>query len=148
MRLVNGVVYLNADRVFWTEESGASVAVQLAGKWVSTAATSTDGQQLSVFVNGKDFLNHLFGANLANSKFSVTGTSTVSGQRVTVISGHDAKDQSGGKFYVARSGKPYVLRLVISSKSGAGTITFSGFNKTVAPTAPSKAINLDAGGAG
>jgi hypothetical protein len=145
MVLVGGVVYLDGDANFWKEESGASAASQLAGKWVSTPATSTDGQELSVFVNGKDFLSHLFSANLSDSTFSVTGAATVGSEQATVISGHDKKDKSGGKFYVAKRGKPYVLRLVISSSAGSGTITFSRFNKVVRPKAPSGAIPLQSG---
>lgn len=145
MVLVGGVVYLDGDTSFWKEESGASAASELAGKWVSTPATSTDGQELSVFVNGKDFLSHLFSANLSDSTFAVTGTATVGGKQATVISGQDKKDKSGGKFYVAKSGEPYVLRLVIDSSSGSGTITFSRFNVAVRPKAPSGAIPLSSG---
>jgi hypothetical protein len=148
MRLVGGNVYLNADKTFWTLESGAQAATQLAGKWVSTAANGTNGQQLAVFVNGKDFLSQLFNPNLKNSTFTVTGTSTIGGKRATVISGRDTKSKSGGKVYVAKSGKPYILRIDISSKSGTGTITFSAFDKNVLPQAPANAINLDTAAGG
>jgi hypothetical protein len=148
MRLVSGVVYLNADKTFWTLESGASVADQLAGQWVSTAASTSNGKELSVFVNGKEFLDELFSPNLKNSTFSLTGTSTVGGKQATVISGHDTTAKSTGKLFVAKSGKPYILKLVLHSSEGSGEITFSGFNKAVVPVAPDSSINLDAGSSG
>ncbi len=145
--LVSGTVYLKADNTFWRVEAGQSSAKALAGRWVSTSATSANGKQLANFVSGGTFLKAVFNSNLAQSRFTVAGTAEVDGQRATVIEGYDTKTKSGGRIYVAKSGKPYILKLVSQSRSGNGTITFSQFNQPVNPIAPSGAINLDTLGA-
>jgi hypothetical protein len=148
MRLVSGTVYLKGDAKFWTNESGKSAAKELAGLWVSTAATSTTGKQLSSFVNGAEFLKELFNSNPTNSVFTFDGTTTVDGQPATVISGHDKKTNTGGKVDVAKSSPTYVLRLAFDSSSGSGALTFSGYNQPVNPVAPTGAIDLDTLGGG
>ncbi len=145
--LVSGTVYLKANDTFWTVEAGQSSATALAGKWVSTSATSANGKQLANFVNGGAFLNAIFNSNLGKSRFRVAGTARVDGQRATVIEGNDPKTKSGGRVYVAKSGTPYILKLVAQSRSGTGTVTFSHFDQPVNPIAPSGAINLDTLGA-
>ncbi len=147
MRLVAGTVYLKGDAKFWTEESGKSAASELAGRWVSTSVNSTTGKQLATFVNGSEFLKELFNSNQNNSVFAFAGTAKVDGQPATVITGHDKKNTTGGKVYVAKSPTPYVLRLVFHSSSGSGSLNFSGYNQPVNPVAPTGAINLDTLGA-
>jgi hypothetical protein len=146
VRTVGGVVYLNANAAFWTQESGQSAAQLFAGKWVSTAATSASGKSLAPFVDGGAFLKQVFNPNLQNSVFALAGSSRVNGKAVTVIAGHDKTGTTGGRLYVAKAGPPYILRLVITSKTSKGTITFSNYNKTVHAVAPAGAIDLDTAG--
>lgn len=143
VRSVGGVIYFNANKAFWDAEGGKATASEFAGKWVSTAATSSSGTELSEFLNSTAFMKQVFGNKLTNSTFSFAGTGTVAGKKVTVIAGHDTKNESGGKLYIAKSGKPYILKIVINGKSGKGQITFSNFNKAVTPVAPPSAIDLD-----
>ena len=143
VRSVGGVVYFNANKAFWDAEGGKSTASEFAGKWVSTAATSQSGTELSEFLNSTSFMKQVFGNNLTNSTFSFAGNTTVAGKKVTVISGHDTKNKSGGKLYITKSGTPYILKIRINGKTGTGQITFSDFNKAVTPAAPAGAIDLD-----
>jgi hypothetical protein len=143
VRAVGGVVYFKANTAFWTQEGGASTAKEFAGKWVSTAATSSSGTSLSQFLTSTSFMKQVFGSKLTNSVFAFAGTGTVGGTRATIISGHDTKGQGGGKLYIARSGPPYILKILITGKSGTGQITFSNYNQPVTPTVPPGAIDLD-----
>lgn len=142
VRLVGGTVYFMGDASFWTKESGKSAAQLFAGKWVSTAATTTNGQELSAFLNSGAFLRQLFGSNLTKATFTNAGTAKVAGKSVIVIAGRD-KSNSGGRLYVAASGKPYVLKISISSPTESGGLVFSNYNRPITPVIPSGAINLD-----
>ena len=143
VRSVAGVIYLKANRAFWTDEGGSSVAQELAGKWVSTAATSSSGSSLSEFLNSTTFMKQVFGTNLTNSVFAFAGNGTVGKTKARIISGHDKKNNSGGKLYIAKSGKPYILKILINGKTGTGQITLSNYNQPVTPVAPPGAIDLD-----
>ncbi|MGH8997312.1 MAG: hypothetical protein ACRDYB_14980 [Acidimicrobiales bacterium] len=143
VRSVGGIVYFKANTAFWTQEGGAKTAQEFSGKWVSTAATSSSGTSLSAFLNSTSFMKQVFGSKLTNSVFAFAGAGRVGGKRTTIISGHDHKNKSGGKLYIARSGKPYILRILINGKSGTGQITFSNYNQPVTPAVPPGAIDLD-----
>ncbi len=143
VRLVGGTVYFMGNANFWTEQSSASAAQLFAGKWVSTAATTSGGESLAQFLNSASFMKQLFGTNLTNSTFSRVGTAKVSGRSAIVISGVDKKNKTKGKIYVAASGKPYVLKITIGGKSGTGGLTFSKYNRPITPVVPSGAIDLD-----
>lgn len=146
VRSVGGLIYLNANAAFWTQESGQAAAQLFAGKWVSTSALGTSGQALAPFVYASVFLKQVFNSNLQNSVFKLAGKTKVNGKAVTVISGHAKNNSSRGKLYVAKSGPPYILRLDISSSSGTGTILFSNYNTAVHAVAPPGAIDLDTAG--
>jgi hypothetical protein len=143
VRLVGGTVYFMGDSEFWTEESGASAAQLFAGKWVKTAATSSSGQSITQFLNSAHFLKELFSANPVNSKFTLVGSTTVAGKAAIEITGVDAKNQTTGTVYVARSKPQYILKVTIGGSSESGGLTFSHYNGPIRPVAPKGAINID-----
>ena len=79
VRAVGGIVYFKANTAFWTQEGGASTAKEFAGKWVSTAATSSSGTSLSQFLTSTSFMKQVFGSKLTNSVFVFAGTGAVGG---------------------------------------------------------------------
>ncbi|GEM_PF-1535424 len=140
--LVSGVVYLRGDINFWATEAGVTTAQQLAGKWASTAATSPNGSQLARFVDGSEFLPVVLGG-LGSAVFTPRGRARVDGRAATVLVARRPDARTSDRLYVARTGRPYVLRIVLDTSTWSGTITFSRFNLPVNPTAPSGAIDLD-----
>ena len=143
VRLVGGIVYFMGDNHFWTQQESASAAQLFAGKWVKTAATTSSGKSLAEFLNSQSFMKQLFATNLTKSAFKAAGSATVGGESAIVISGHDAKSTSNGNLFVAKSGKPYILRISIGGTGGTGSLTFSNYNKKIAPVVPAGAIDLD-----
>ena len=143
VRLVGGTIYFMGSTKFWTQQSGKSAAQLFAGKWVKTAATTTNGKSLAQFLNSANFMKQLFSSNLNNSKFTKAGTGKVAGKSAVVISGVDSKNKTSGRIYVAKSGTPYILKIAIDGKGGIGSLTFSNFNQPITPAVPSGAIDLD-----
>jgi hypothetical protein len=143
VRLVGGIVYFRGTTAFWTQQGSASAAKLFAGKWVSTAATTTSGESLSGFLDSQSFMKQLFSSNLTKSQFANAGTAKVAGEPVIVISGHDSKDTSTGRLYVAKSGMPYILKISVTGKDGTGSLTFSNYNQPITPVPPTGAIDLD-----
>jgi hypothetical protein len=141
--LVSGIVYFRGTAAFWTQQGSASAAKLFAGKWVSTAATTTSGKSLSGFLDSQSFMKQLFSSNLTKSQFANAGTAKVAGEPVIVISGHDSKDTSTGRLYVAKSGMPYILKISVTGKDGTGSLTFSNYNQPITPVPPTGAIDLD-----
>ncbi len=82
-----------------------------------------------------------FGDGLSATRFRVLGRSTISGQPVTVVEPSNIKGV--GRVYISRSSTPYVVRLTGSSNSGAGSVTFSGYNRPVTTSAPKNPIDID-----
>lgn len=144
VRQVGGTIYFMGTTAFWTQQSGQSAAQLFAGKWVKTAATTSSGQSLAQFLNSHNFMVQLFGSNLANSHFVKVGTAKVGGRSAIVISGVDPKNKTTGRIYVAKSGTPYVLKIAVGGKGLSGSLTFSNYNRPIAPAVPAGAIDLDA----
>jgi hypothetical protein len=144
VRALAGTIYLNGNAAFWTTEGGRAAATAYANRWVSTSETSINGKSLVPLVDGATFFQQVFSSNLTSSVFTLAGTAKVNGKKATVVSIHNTKTKSTGRLYVARSGSPYVLRLVANSSKGDAVVTFSDYNRPVQPVAPSKAVDLDA----
>jgi|HubBroStandDraft_4_1064222.scaffolds.fasta_scaffold97569_2 hypothetical protein len=135
-------VYFNADAAFWKMEAGASAA-QLAGKWIYTSASGSDGKDFSMFINCSALLKQLLsGSKVKGSTFTLGKNTTVNGVPVYAVSGLDASAGTGGTAYIARSGKPYLIELKTSGSGGAGEITFSAYNQVIHPSAPKKSYSL------
>jgi hypothetical protein len=149
VRLVGGTIYFMGNKNFWTQQGNASDAQLFAGKWVDTAASTTSGKSLAEFLDSATFLKQLFGgSNLSSSKFTKVGTAKVAGKSTVVLSGVNEKTKTSGKIYVATSGPPYILKVVIGGDGDQGSLTFSQFNQPVHSVAPSGAIDLDTLAAG
>jgi hypothetical protein len=130
---VKNFAYMQAPPSVWQKAGApASAAQLLQGKWLKTPAT---GQFASIakLTDIHQLFNQLLtqrGQSLKNG-----GTSTVAGQKVVaVVSGK-------GRLYVARTGKPYPIRL-IKTGSDAGQLTFDRFNQSTALAAPTNTIDL------
>jgi hypothetical protein len=143
VRLVGGIVYFMGNKNFWTQQGSASAAQLFAGKWVKTAATTSSGKSLAEFLDSETFMKQLFDSNLTKSAFKEAGSAKVGGKSAIAVSGHDAKNTSFGKLFVAKSGKPYILRITIGGKDGTGALNFSNYNKAITPVVPAGAIDLD-----
>ena len=60
--------------------------------------------------------------------YAITGTSTTDGTTGTV--------------YIARTGKPYIIELTKTDKSGSSKLAFSAYNRPVHATVPPHPITL------
>jgi hypothetical protein len=143
VREVAGTIYFNGNSAFWTTESGQTTSKIFAGRWVSTAATSSTGHSLAEFLDSSTFLTVVFGKNLLRSTFTNAGSARVGSQPVTVVATSYAKNNAHGRLYIARSGTPYILKLAVASNSGTATLSFSNYNQVAHPIAPQGAIDLD-----
>ena len=85
VRLVGGIVYFMRTTAFWTQQGSASAAKLFAGKWVSTAASTSTGKSLEGFLDSQSFMKQLFSSNLSKSQFVNAGTAAVAGKPVIVI---------------------------------------------------------------
>jgi len=135
-------VYFNADAAFWTMEAGSSSAA-FAGKWIYTSATGANGKNFSQFLGASGLFKQLLsGSKLNQSTFTQGANTTVAGVPVSAISGSDSTDGTSGVVYIARRGKPYLIELKTTTKSGTGELVFSAYNQPVHPKAPAHAISL------
>lgn len=143
VREVAGTIYFNGNSAFWTAESGQTTSRIFAGRWVSTAATTSTGKSLAEFLDSSTFLTVVFGKNLLNSTFTNAGSATVGSQPATVVAATYVKNNAHGHLYIARSGPPYILKLAVTSNSGTATLSFSNYDQLTHPIAPQGAIDLD-----
>ena len=160
-------VYIKGNAAYWKAvggKSGASVAKQLADRWVK-APGSQDSSLTAMF---KDLTpKHLAScAAVGTGTLAKAGTATVAGRRALVIV--DRGDKPGttpGRLYVTASGPVLPLRVTQTGprragghlntrcqekadKSTASDLSFSRFNAKVTITAPRGAITLPGGDTG
>lgn len=123
-----GTIYLKAPAGFWTKTAGPQGAA-LAGKWIKVDAAQAGGlSQLTL---------QGLAANLSTSDSPLTGAtmkSTANGRKALLLTQKD-----GSQLFVADSATPVPLKAVTHGAS-QGTITFSGYGKTQAITAPPGAV--------
>jgi hypothetical protein len=137
-------IYFNANAKFWKENGGTAAADLFVGKWVETAATSTDGQPLAQFLDVTTLFNQLFGGDFTTAVFASGKDTTLHGTKVIAYSGKDAVGGTGGTIYVARTGKPYVVELLsLGGAKGHSLVVFSGYNQPVNAVAPKGAVDID-----
>jgi len=134
-----GKTYAQAAGGFWTQAGvPASVAGQLAGKWVIVPGQAA-GQLLPFSLASlADELRHPTGATIKDA----VHTGTLHGKKVVVVTQTD-----GSTLDVAATGTPYPLRAV-DKGSNPGTLAASDFGKKVAIAAPSGALDLSRLGTG
>jgi hypothetical protein len=137
---IGNTVYFKADKAFWTSNGGAAAATLFANRWVYGPASNKDFTSFASFLNPRDITGQ-FLSPPPSATFREVGTSTVNGSPVTVIAGKGGAQT--GTLDIASHGTPYIVRLkVTGGTSGAGTVTFTNFNKSVSVKAPKGAINL------
>jgi hypothetical protein len=130
-------VYIRGTDAFWRHFGGGAAVALLHGRWL--AGSSTTGQLASI--GGLTSLPKLFG-QLTPSGTTLTNRGVTTYQGRQVVDLHDAK--KSGDLYVAATGKPYPVALVIPKGSNSGKVTFDRWNETVTVTAPRNAIDLSA----
>jgi hypothetical protein len=136
------LVYFNANAAFWTQSAGASDAV-FAGRWVSVPANGSDGKDFAQFLGTSAlFKQILTGTHLDESTFTLEPNTTIAGVAVYAIDGSNTSSGSTGTIYIARKGKPYIVKLITTSSAGAGELTFTDYNQPVHPAVPPHAVTL------
>jgi hypothetical protein len=128
-------VYIKGSDDFYKHFAGAGVAQLLHGRWLKASATHGRLAALAPLTS----IDALFaGISAHHGKLVNDGMTTYKGQQVVAI--RDKFDDS--KLYVAASGKAYPVAISGGRKSQSGTITFDDWNKPVALSAPSGAIDI------
>jgi hypothetical protein len=132
---IDKAVYINGSAGFYKHVAGDAAAQLLQGKWLKTSASSSDFRELTQLTD----LGKLIDATLSShgEKLSVTGTSTIKGQKAVGIT----DEIRGGTLYVAATGQPYPLEIVKKGSEG-GTVTFDRWNSPVKLTPPAGALDL------
>lgn len=129
--------YMRAPTAFWTKfagASGAAIGQLLAGKWLAFPADNAQFGSFTGIANDHALFDQLrHHGTLAND-----GTTTYKGQSVIKL----ADTTKSGTLYVAASGTPYPVALVLGKKSDSGTVTFDRWGQSVSLTAPSGAIDF------
>ena len=137
-------VYFNANAKFWKENGGTAAANLFVGKWVETAAKSTDGQPLAQFLDVTTLFGELFGGDFTSAVFTKVKDTTLHGMAVIAYTGKDQIGGTGGTIYVARTGKPYVVELSsLGGSKGRSLVVFSRYNQPVHAVAPKGAVDID-----
>jgi hypothetical protein len=136
-------VYFRSGSAFWAKQGGATAAELFANKWVEGPASNADFSQLASFFSTAQLTSQFLGDSSSSAILSRAGTSSINGQPVLVLKGHDRTNSAGGSIFIATTGQPYVIRVSLAKGGGAtGVVTFSRFNAPVNPRAPKGAINI------
>ena len=133
-------LYLKADAGFWNHADGhadTSAAGKLDGKYVKVPQGDPSYRKFSCFTD-KDVL--LGGLLTLHGSLATDGHHEQAGTRTIRITGDKG---SGGTLDVSLEGEPYPLRL--QRAGGAGTLTFSAWDKDFALTEPQKDETVDYG---
>ncbi|WP_367320975.1 hypothetical protein [Streptomyces sp. HUAS ZL42] len=138
-------LYLKADAEFWSHEndgkggagSDTAAADKLDGKYVKVPKGDPSYQRFSGFTD-KDVL--LEGLLTLHGDLATDGHHEQAGIRTIRITGDEG---SGGTLDVSLEGKPYPLRL--ERAGGAGTLSFSAWEKDFSLKEPAKGETVDYG---
>ncbi|MFJ9725587.1 hypothetical protein ACIRP3_22805 [Streptomyces sp. NPDC101209] len=137
---IGGKLYLKAGAGFWNHAdggTGATSAGKLDGKYVKVPQGDPSYKRFSGFTD-KDVL--LEGLLTLHGSLATDGHHEQSGTRTIRITGDKG---SGGTLDVSLEGKPYPLRL--QRAGGAGTLTFSAWDKDFALNEPDRSETVDYG---
>ncbi len=131
---VGGADYINTTAAFYEQQgASAAAAAKIANRWVKVPSSS-DFDSFTLAAFSKDLADPSQRSSTIEQKVA---TGKLNGQKVVIVSQAD-----GSQLFVAATGKPYPLKVVdtANSKDGAGTLTFTGYGKHVAITAPAGAV--------
>ncbi|MFJ9002207.1 hypothetical protein ACIRG8_28120 [Streptomyces sp. NPDC102359] len=140
-------LYLKYDEAFLRAQSEGepqadvdAVVEMMAGKWTKMSATGADAEDIAAFCD----LDEVLGEARDGSSDATRGkATTVDGTPALTLTEKDGKDRY--TFYVATDGEPYLLKLVSTSATAPGSVTFTGFGKPVPARKPAgEIIDLDA----
>ncbi|NED31391.1 hypothetical protein [Streptomyces sp. SID8499] len=135
-------LYLKADAAFWNHadddgKSDSGAAGKLDGKYVKVPQGDPSYQRFSGFTDKKVLLDGLL---TLHGALATDGHHEASGVRTIRLTGGDG---TGGALDVSLEGAPYPLRL--ERAGGAGTLSFSEWNKDFPLTEPAKDETVDYG---
>ncbi|GGY30239.1 hypothetical protein [Streptomyces xanthochromogenes] len=108
-------------------------------KWVKTDTTSADSKELASSCDLNSFLDSFKGDD-TDTEAKKGATTTVGGRTAIALTESD-----GAEHYtidVATTGKPYLLKMVITGGDSPGTMEFSQFDQPIHAVAPPKSAVL------
>lgn len=127
--------YIKGSDAFYKQFAGAAAATLLHGKWLESDATKGAFASLT----GLTDITKLIHQGLAmHGTLRNAGATTYGGRKAVAID----DTTKHGTLYVAATGSPYPVAIVNTGPSEPGTVSFDGWNTTVAITAPKGAIDL------
>jgi hypothetical protein len=140
----NNVIYISAPKSFWLSQTNSQALANLmAGKWMYGGASNQGLGSLAQTLSAQNLLSQ-FG----QSPISTSGT-TLSKGSITKVAGQSAipvratKGATNGTIYVATTGRPYMVRLSVTSGSQSGTLTFTNYNQKVTANPPKNPLNIN-----
>ncbi|MBD0840842.1 MULTISPECIES: hypothetical protein [unclassified Streptomyces] len=143
-------LYMKYDEAFLRAQSEGepkadvdATVDMLAGKWTKMSAKGPDAEGMTELCDLEAMLGD---AADSNSDATRGKTTTVDGKPAITLHEKDGKDSY--TLYVATEGEPYLLRLVSTTPSDSGALSFSEFDKPVPADAPTgEVLDLDEPGA-
>ena len=127
--------YFRGGVDFWTRALGDTEGRRLAGRWISSSATSGRLAPLSTLIDLKGLIGRVLEKH---GELERGSQSTLDGQPVVLIT----DTTQGGSLYVATTGKPYPIKIVDTSAEG-GALTFDKWDAPVTLTEPADSIELN-----
>lgn len=139
LRRVGKIVYLKADKAFWTQTAGAAAAELLSGKYLKAPLTDQRVAQLASFTDKDSFVDQVLDPDGTVTK---GGTKDVRGTPAIGLVNKDTT--GGGTLYVATSGEPLPLQLTPEgSGSDTGSLDFLDYGKSVTVAVPPADQTID-----
>jgi hypothetical protein len=124
--------YIKADRAFWSQLGDATIAAQLADKYVRGSTTDS---QFSAFTDFTD-ITKIFD-DLLKPSGTVQRVDGKPVNGVATVGVRDTDKSNGGVLYVATTGEPYPLLIEPDKSSGdTGSISLAEWNAPVRLTTP------------
>ena len=132
--VVGETLYLKGSPAFYSHFGGSAAAQLFQGKWLKTPVSGGELGSLAALTNFRQLLDQTL---TTHDKITKGATTTVAGQPAIQL-----RDPSqGGSLFIATTGEPYPIEIV-KHGSETGHVSFSDWNKPVALSPPSGAIDL------
>jgi hypothetical protein len=136
---LGSTVYMSGSRQFWEQSVNSSAAEMFANKWIEGPITNKNFASLGQYLDYPTLMGSLLPGG--NAQSNRVGTTTFDGQRVIVLK--KTSGASTATAYVAATGRPYLLYLAQTGGSSTGSLTFSGYDADVNPSAPRGALSYE-----
>ena len=128
-------VYIHGSDAFYKHFAGSAIAQLLHDRWVKA---STSQPQLSAFASHLSMHAIFAEVSSHHGKLVNKGKRNYKGQQVVEI--RDMSD--GSKLYLAATGKPYPVAIVLRKKGLSLDLAFDAWNVSVSLTAPKDAVDI------